>query len=314
MFRSLPARVIVTALLFIPTIVASGVYGDDVWPPELVDFVPDHRNPVMLPGPAGSWDTHIRERGWIIKDGDVFKMWYTGYQGGLDTREKKVPRKLGYATSKDGIVWERHPDNPIHDEIWVEDVCVLKHQGTYYMFAELEHGAHWFTSMDGIKWDRKGLLDIRDSEGHRLHDQAGATPHVFVDQDGTWVFYFQNTGGVWGATSDNPARWTLIKDGPVIEPGPDSYDGDKLAADQVLKYNGRWYMYYHGRGKPRDKENPWGTNIAMSEDGITWVKYPKNPLWTGPISAFLVDDGQVKRLYTTQSQVWVFWPRGSEPK
>lgn len=73
------------------------------FPHELVEFVPGKRNPVFTAAGAGHWDARIRERGWILKEGDQWRMWYTGYDG---TREGQ--KMLGLATSPDGIRWTRH--------------------------------------------------------------------------------------------------------------------------------------------------------------------------------------------------------------
>ena len=299
-----------TAVLLVLILGLSGCSqpeAHELWPAELTRFRPEPANPVFTAGPQGGWDPNIRERGWILKEGDVFKLWYTGYNETLDRPEELSLRRIGYATSPDGIRWERHPDNPLIEDVWVEDLSILKHEGTYYMFAEMEHGGHWFTSPDGLDWERQGLFDIHDANGEAIDGRAGSTPHVLI-VDGVWYFYFQNTGGVWAASSaDGPEQWTLLKDGPVIEPGPQRYDSRKIASDQVLKYKGRWYMYYHGAGKD-EEAHPWSTHLAASDDGIHWTKYPGNPIVHDKSSAFVVDDGDGLRLYTVHALVDLFWP------
>src|SRR6516162_3027173 len=76
--------------------------GDEKFPPELTKFVPYDKNPTFTAGGKGKWDERIRERGWIMRDGGSYKMWYTGYTGKPDEI-----LKLGYATSPDGIAWKR---------------------------------------------------------------------------------------------------------------------------------------------------------------------------------------------------------------
>jgi hypothetical protein len=70
------------------------------FPSPLVDFVAGPNNPVFKAAGPGHWDAKIRERGWILREGDTYHLWYTGYDG---TREGI--RQLGYATSNDGITW-----------------------------------------------------------------------------------------------------------------------------------------------------------------------------------------------------------------
>ena len=123
--------------------------ADDVWPADLTSFdVADGRT-VFTAGGEEAWDAAIRERGWILKEGDNWRMWYTGYNPMGDGQ-----MKLGLATSTDGIHWERSPENPIYSEHWVEDVQVVKHEGRYLMFAEgAGDRAQLLESPDGVQLD-----------------------------------------------------------------------------------------------------------------------------------------------------------------
>ena len=60
--------------------------------------------PVFNGAGPNHWDAKIRERGWIMREGDTYHLWYTGYDG---TREGI--KLLGYATSADGRTWTRWP-------------------------------------------------------------------------------------------------------------------------------------------------------------------------------------------------------------
>ena len=82
-----------------------------LFPPELVDFLPYENNPVFTGTGTATWDSKIRERGYILREDSVYKMWYTGYHG-----NENMPKYLGYATSKDGIHWSLYPENPIFNK------------------------------------------------------------------------------------------------------------------------------------------------------------------------------------------------------
>ena len=83
-----------------------------------------------------------------------------------------------------------------------------------------------------------------------------------------------------------------------------------VALDQVIKYKGRYYAYYHASGHPKWKE--WSTNLAVSTDLVHWKMNPGSPVL--PVdpndpqrsSAFLVPDGKRFRLYATHPDVKVF--------
>jgi len=138
--------------------------GDDLFPPELVDFVPFKGNPVFSGSAGDTWDRKIRERGSVMREGSRWYLWYTGYNP--DRAETKF---LGYATSPDGLVWTRHSDWPIFDQSWVEDMHVVRHGDTYFMVAEGRHDlAHLLTSKDRVHWKDHGRLDIRNVDGTPL--------------------------------------------------------------------------------------------------------------------------------------------------
>jgi hypothetical protein len=64
-------------------------------------------NPIFEPEP-GKWDSRRVEDPHIIFDGNLYHMWYTG---GATTSYWHW--RIGYATSLDGITWEKNVNNPI---------------------------------------------------------------------------------------------------------------------------------------------------------------------------------------------------------
>ena len=152
----------IRSLFVMATLLATGLlhvgrtWGDDPpaaeFPPELVDFVPYAGNPVFTGTGADTWDRNIRERGFILREDGTYHLWYTGY----DERRADA-MALGYATSPDGLHWTRWPANPIYSRGWVEDMQVVKHGDTYYMFAEGRNDiAHLLTSQDRVHWQERG--------------------------------------------------------------------------------------------------------------------------------------------------------------
>jgi len=264
------SRSILTALVLL---VASTGAAQDPFPRELVVFRPEPAEPVFTGGGKGKWDERIRERGWIIKDGDTFKLWYTGFVPG-------GRMKLGLATSKDGIAWERHPANPLVGDHWVEDVQVIKDGGRYLMFAEGERDrAHWFTSPDGVKWTRQGPLDVRMTDGKPISEGAYGTPAVFREGDLWHLFYERGDNGIWHATSKDLRSWKHAQDDPVMVPGPGEYDRDQIAVNQIVKRDGKYYAFCHGSASSGPKAKLWSTTVAVSDDLVKWTKYAKNPLF-----------------------------------
>ncbi|WP_435010938.1 glycosylase [Tundrisphaera lichenicola] len=275
------------------------------FPKDLVSWTPSPANPVFAgTGLDRGWDRLIRERGWILEEDGLFHLWYTGYND-----DRSPNRNLGYAISLDGLNWHRWPSNPIVSTSWVEDVCVVKHDGIYQMFAEGERDiAHRLTSTDGIHWKEEGPLDIRKVDGTSIPPGPRGTPTAFFE-DGTWfLLYERGDRGDWLATSTDLKVWTNKQDEPVLAMGPDAYDKYAVAINQVIRRDGVYYAYYHANAhNPWQKD--WTTNIARSRDLIHWEKYPGNPLiLNNSSSSQLVPIGGRGRLYTMHPEVRAFEP------
>jgi predicted GH43/DUF377 family glycosyl hydrolase len=281
---------------------------DEEFAPEMVSFKPYENNPVFSGTGTDTWDKQIRERGYILFEDGIYKMWYSGYNGGDST-----VKHLGYATSTNGTNWERYSGNPIFDKKWTEDMFVMKVDDTYYMYAEGKNDiAHMLTSKDGIQWEDQDDLVILETDGDTISAPYG-TPTVWIE-DGKWyLFYERNDLGIWLATSENKLTWTNIQDEPVLEMGPEKYDEGAVAANQIVKFNDRYYMYYHGSTNPNwadpNENAEWSSLVAMSTDLINWEKYPGNPLAEGDTSSpILVFDGEKYNLFTMHDIVWLYFP------
>lgn len=280
--------------------------SDAPFPDELVKWQPRMGNPIFQAEGSGKWDVKIRERGWILRDGKEYRLWFTGYDGTRDGI-----KLLGYATSSDGLKWQRSPKNPLVRNHWVEDMCVVQDGGVYYMFAEgpEDNHAEMLTSADGVQWKWHGAIEVRTADGAHSAKRPCGTPTVWIE-NGTWyLFYEWLDRGVWLAKARDPMSlvWTNVQDEPVLVPGPADYDKDMIAVDQVFKHRGAYYAIYHGSGSGKSVPRTWNTDIARSNDLLHWTKYAKNPIVAGDKSSgeLVPVDGHF-RLYTMHDQVDVF--------
>ncbi len=71
--------------------------------------------PVFEPGESGTWDDEIVSHFNVIKDSTgLLHLFYFGSSVAQSCTDCAfTPGSIGYATSKDGIVWTRHPGNPV---------------------------------------------------------------------------------------------------------------------------------------------------------------------------------------------------------
>lgn len=280
-------------------------------PSEMVKFSPIDQNPVFKGTGEGTWDKNLRERGYILYD-NGYKMWYTGYNDSISEK-----RFLGLATSEDGIEWKRFSEQPILPEIWTEDMQVVKHNNLYYMFAEGQNDvAHMLTSPDGISWTSQGNLSILKENGTPIDEGPYGTPTVWIEDGKKYLYYERNDLGIWLASSEDFKTWTNVQDEPVLKMGPHDYDSGAVAANQIVKFNGRYYMFYHGSSNP-DWMKPgvealWTSNVAISTDLVNWTKYPGNPIVEGDHSSpILVLNGQKYILFTMHDQVYRYDPHSA---
>jgi len=105
--------------------------------------------------------------------------------------------------------------------------------------------------------------------------------------------------------------WTNVQDEPLFVPGPDAYDKRMIALNQVIKFRGEYFGYYHGTGNAPGEKQIWTTCVVRSRDLVHWEKYLGNPIVANDKSSgFVVFDGQRYRLYTAHNQVDAYIPRG----
>lgn len=269
------------------------------WPQELVHWGTEPDRALFTGGGEGVWDERIRERGWILFDGTVYHLFYTGYN------ESRSPmRMLGHATSVDGLGWVRDIRNPIFDESWVEDMCVIPHNGGYLMFAEGDGDvAHWLASDDLIHWTERGPLDIRQTSGDPISPGPRGTPFVMRRGHLWHLFYERGDLGVWLATSPDLTTWTNASDDPVLAMGPDAYDSHAAALNEVIEHDGLFYAIYHANAHRPWRD--WSTCLARSRDLVHWEKYPGNPIVGDNRSSgtFVVGPDGRRHLYTMHPEV-----------
>jgi len=102
-------------------------------------FEPYAKNPVLVPGNAGEWDSHTVTTPRILYEGGTYYMVYAG-----DNTHPDYSKYFGLAASKDLVHWTKYPQNPIFergktgswDEGGVWFGTIHKHADTYYLWYE----------------------------------------------------------------------------------------------------------------------------------------------------------------------------------
>jgi len=87
---------------------ASGTLASIAASGEAIDFtLANSNNPVLTPGDPTKWDGAMVMQPCVVKDGDVYYMWYSAHNG------TGTPQMLGLAYSSNGYTWTKSRGNPI---------------------------------------------------------------------------------------------------------------------------------------------------------------------------------------------------------
>ena len=219
---------------------------------------------VILSPTTGTWDNRGVAMPEVIKENDVYKMWYEGYDG--------VKWSFGYATSSDGKNWVKR-DSPILipqsengiDEKDIFEPSVVK-TDQYYMFynsrdSSFMHRIRLATSIDGISWTKYPdpvLIPTEDWE------TSGVTHPTVIFHDGKFKMWYAALGsGTWRAgyaESPDGISWSKSPENPLDLPTL-----GHLGGLDIIFYENNWHLFYHtGEGVQ--------TNIyhVVSDDLTNW--------------------------------------------
>jgi predicted GH43/DUF377 family glycosyl hydrolase len=133
----------------------------------------------------------------------VYRMWYSG-------GEQYEPNAIGYATSKDGRTWERHPDNPVFrpapKNAWEKDrvtACQVVRRGDWHLmfyigFRDRDHAQIGLArSRDGITgWQRHTANPILRPGKGQWDADAVYKPYALFDGKRWLLWYNGRRGGV----------------------------------------------------------------------------------------------------------------------
>jgi predicted GH43/DUF377 family glycosyl hydrolase len=219
------------------------------------------QNPVFLPGTSGTWDDYSVGSPCVIKDGATYRMWYLG------SPNANVNWKIGYATSLDGITWERHP-NPVLEFVpgtWenssLSSMYVIKDGDTLRMWYADEgldvSGLGYASSVDGITWDKSDNNPVLRPGTSGQWDDGFVTVPLVLFESGKYRMWYSGAPDTqndypWHtgfAISDDGINWTKdFENNPVLPVGAaGQWDEYWAGSYNIFKINDSTYnMLYLG--------------------------------------------------------------------
>ena len=297
---------------------ASSIEAQTKW-----TFTQYSRDPILSPKP-GYRAVYSPS---VMKEDGAYKMWFTMSDSTHD--------QVAYATSDDGVHWQNHGivlrtgeydkdfyrstkyttcQKPGRSDMWdclhSGDPDVIKVKGMYYLYYSGCHevtgagGIGLATSTDGAQWSKYAGNPIL-KQGNSYDSYWLQTPSVIYD-NGTWKMWYSakeeaqtpyRQARIAYATSSDGFHWTRV--GIALEKGSaNAWDHVGVNNPTVVKYKEKYIMLYGHSGQD-------GLGMALSDDGIHWEKYGRNPIlkagakgWDSRIiSPYLLVDAADFKLY-----------------
>ena len=238
-----------------------------------INWVKWPSNPVMEPGPVGSWDENNIDHPSVVIVGSTYHMFYSAEDMSNDNR-------IGHATSPDGFNWTRDPENPVIDigtpATWDEFEAihpfVIYDNGQFRMWYNGHDGITqriiYATSPDGTNWTRYTALPMLEPGVTGSWDDDELGPMCVLIAGGSYHMWYTgwNTAGdfrIGYATSPNGLSWTKSPANPVLGFGsPGSWD-DAAVTCPFVTYVDSLVMYYGGADGSLGQTGYAGTPSAL---------------------------------------------------
>ena len=151
------------------------------------------------------YELYLRSAPYVLKDGDIYKMWYVAGSEWIEVNGKLVPKyNIRYLESHDGINWDKKGlvciDFKNEDEYGFGRPWVLKDGNLYRMFYSIRTKSKGYRlgyaeSEDGVNWIRKDDEIGIDVSKEGWDSQMICFSSVIFYKDKVYMFYNGNNFG-----------------------------------------------------------------------------------------------------------------------
>ncbi len=244
---------------------------------------------VVPPGPG--WDRHVP--GDVVFDGTTYHMYLIGGPGNEPVDHVW---KVGHWWSNDlAGPWIEDLENPVlepepgqWDGYSIGSIAVLYHGGMFHMWYGAA-GTHLAPVYVGYATDNDGWGDWTKVAGPLpgltpgapgSWDDYGMGPDaVLVEGSDLRMWFTTFQGGYWGhpwrighaRSTDGGLSWAQEPDAKVLE-ASEPWEGSTLYWPTVVLHGGSYHMWYTGSAASIR------VGYASSSDGLSWRKWPGNPV------------------------------------
>src|SRR4051794_36073386 len=281
---------VATSLLLLASIPAARAAGNDALPRVEIS----ERTPEALLKAERPWESMAMGFCRVIRTApNEWKMWYIAFD---DSYRSDVDYNLCYATSTDGVHWER-PNLALVEHKGSKDNNIIAHsrfgsgvfldpaapaaeryKGLYGQVIETSWCIFGAVSPDGIHWtDKPGLILRRnaDTDNVCFHDEAAGLYRFYIrmwtgtDPAARRVVGYLESPTFTGPLDPNKRRVILAPD----EQDPKDLHFYNSAASKLR--DGLYIMFPSGFTKGDDLVRG---HMALSHDGLKWERVGRGPV------------------------------------
>lgn len=201
-------------------------------------------------------------------------------------------RKQVTTWNEDMLTIERKIENPVlkrgedgkWDSVDVLNPSVIEFEGNLFNYYSGYDGRIWrtgiATSEDGLNWSKYEANPVIDIDVNGWDNQYIAANGAAIVINDKVYYYYQGQGEdghaqIGLAISEDGYTFEKYSNAPVLSIGDEgTWDERGVADPYVIEFEGKYYLYYLGM----NNEYVQKLGVAISEDGINWVKNIKNPI------------------------------------
>ena len=234
-----------------------------------VNFTKYEKNPV-LDVTSDNWDCKGVQFAQVIKENDIYKMWYAGYN------EKRIQR-IGFAISNDGMAWTKEPapvldigqEDRFDQNLLLKPSVIRDGNGYRMVYAALSSNRVMSlglaTSGDGKEWEKYSGNPIIEPEPGKWDCNHIEDPHL-IKLDKYYLTYAgKDDKGHYRiglAVSTDGMHYKKVPE-PILDIGSEtSFESTYVAGNYLFCDPPNIIMYYHGR----DSEKKERINFARCCD------------------------------------------------
>jgi hypothetical protein len=258
-------------------------------------LMPVQDEPVLIRGEAGEWDSVVMRFPYVLYAAGTYHLFYEARQ-----EFGQSSLAIGYAFSEDGLHWEKHPDNPIFSaagsgfdsQAVARPVVSVDDAGTWTMYYTGSNpggveaiGRATSTSPSG-PWDRAETPLLQSGPPGAWDEELILADQAVEIQGQNYLYYSGRAASgqsamIGLAISSDGLEWTkyndpsndgtsaLFAESDPILINDQGWDRSAVWTPNIFSIDAGWMMIYNAEGS---------LGIAVSADGIDWIKYEGNPI------------------------------------